>query len=71
MAGGSGGVGERSWSAELVFMGNAVHTGGPREGQTGCTHLFFIVILSRCLVIKIFDHSLIFPYSVAVELTRD
>lgn len=36
-----------------------------------CADLFFIVVLSRCLVIKIFDHSLIFPYSVAVKLTRD
>ena len=57
--------------ADLVFMGNAAPTLGAKEGQTGCAYLFFNVVLSRCLVIKIFDHSLIFPYSVAMELTRD
>lgn len=39
------------------FSGECCHTLGAKEGQTGCAHLFFIVVLSSCLVIKIFDRS--------------
>lgn len=52
-------------------MGNAAPTLGAKEGQTGGRMSIFHCCLSCCLVIKIFDQSLIFPYSVAMELTRD
>lgn len=58
-------------SAALFFMGNAAPVSGAKGDQTGCARLCFFAVSGCCLVIKIFDHSLIFPCSVAVELTRD